>query len=82
MNNLLTCLTEQSILVHLDCSIPSILHKEASNATLGCALFQEQDGAMIVSLFGRRALTIYVKNHLEFLALIRAVCDHFKSVLF
>ena len=86
LDKLLTYLTEPSILAYPDFDLPFILHTDASDAGLGCGLFQIQDGSIRVIGYGNRTLTgsekEYHSSKLEFLALKWAICDHFKDYLF
>ena len=67
-------------------SKPFMLHKEASELGIGCALFQFQDEKYKV--IGYRSCTLvgaglkYHSSKLEFLALKWAVCEHFRDYLF
>ena len=85
MDKLLTCLTKPPILAYPDYSVPFILHTDASSAGLGCGLFQEQDGTIRVIVYESRTLVgseeKYHSSKIEFLALKRAICDHFRDYL-
>ena len=78
-------MTEPPILAYPDLDLPFIRYTDASGARLECGLFQIQDGSVRVIGYGRRTLTgseeKYHSSKLEFLALKRATCDHFKDYL-
>jgi len=88
LEKLVDCLANPPILGYPDCSLPFVLHTDASNEGLGAVLYQRQSGKMRVIGYGSRTLTTAEKNYhlhsgkLEFLALKWAVCEQFRDYLY
>ena len=85
LKSLIDELTSPPTLKYPDFNEPFILHTDASNKGLGCALYQNQKGKMRIIGYGSRSLapaeTRYHSSKLEFLALKWSVTDHFRDYL-
>ena len=57
LEKLVDCLANPPILGYPDCSLPFVLHTDASNEGLGAVLYQRQSGKMRVIGYGSRTLT-------------------------
>ena len=81
-------LTNPPVLANPDYSQPFILHTDARKDGLGAILYQVQDGKMHVIRYASRTLSPAERGYhlhsgkLEFLALKRPVCDHFRDYLY
>ena len=88
LETLLDALVQPPVLGFADLEKPMILFTDASQDGLGCALYQEQDGKMVVIGYGSRTLTPAEANYhmhsgkLEFLALKWAITEKFRDYLF
>lgn len=80
--------THPPILRYPDFDLPFVLHTDASNKSLGAALYQRPTGKLCVIGFSSRTLTPAEHNYhlhsgkLEFLALKWEICDKFRNYLY
>ena len=83
LTKILTVYTNPPILSYPDFASPFILHVDASNKGLGCALYQKVDNQINILGYGSRTLNKteqkYHSTKLEFLALKWSVTEHFRD---
>ena len=79
-------LTSAPVLGFVDYSAPFVLHTDASLTGLGAALYQEQEGKLMVIAYASRGLSKsevnYPAHKLEFLALKWCVTEKFHDYMY